>query len=565
MAVVIAIILSIITLLIIGLILRKRIYDNVDELESWKLDIMNRNIAAQLSRIKSLNLSGETQEKFEAWKERWDYILTKELPDVEECLFDAEGAADRYRFSTAKKILHKIEEALKATEVEIDNILEDLEHFLSSEEKSRLDIEELQPKIKALQTKLTHYRYQYGKAERFFETELKAIVDSFESYEEMVEAGNYLEASQLVEQLKPQVELIESQIEAFPQLYKACKETLPKQLKDLSNGLEEMKEEGYRVEHLGFQKDIQSYEQRLRDCVTSLDKGNTLEIDTVIKELEERIQEMYQLLEKEAIAKSYIETKIPTYEKQLKEWDSSFQHTKEEVDELKEAYYFEDTDMEKYLMLEKTINQLNSQLRDIAGKKKDESISHTELRDIVEQGFAQLEELKEVHVEFQNQIQTLRKDEIEAKEKLADMREKMNDVRRRLKKSNVPGVPGFIWDLIEIASEKNSRVIQALETQPLDIGKVQAALTEARLAVDNMTEQTDKMLEQAYLTEQVIQYANRYRSRYPHLAAKLTESERLFRAYEYELSLEQAATAIEEVEPGSLKRIETNHQIDDII
>lgn len=78
--------------------------------------------------------------------------------------------------------------------------------------------------------------------------------------------------------------------------------------------------------------------------------------------------------------------------------------------------------------------------------------------------------------------------------------------------------------------------------------------------MDLLVEQTEVMVDQARLTEQVIQYANRYRSKYPLLAAKLLEAENLFRSYEYEVALEQFAKALEEVEPGALKRIE-EHQL----
>lgn len=81
----------------------QRVYDVVDRLETWKMDIMNRNVASELGRIKQLNLSGETQDKFESWKARWEQIIAKELPDIEEYLLDAEEAADRYRFSNSKK------------------------------------------------------------------------------------------------------------------------------------------------------------------------------------------------------------------------------------------------------------------------------------------------------------------------------------------------------------------------------------------------------------------------------------------------------------------------------
>lgn len=72
MAVVVGIILAIIVCLTIALIVRKRVYDQVDYIEKWKLDITDRDVAKQIGKIKTLNLSGETLEKFEEWKEEWE-------------------------------------------------------------------------------------------------------------------------------------------------------------------------------------------------------------------------------------------------------------------------------------------------------------------------------------------------------------------------------------------------------------------------------------------------------------------------------------------------------------
>src|SRR5690625_7214541 len=92
---VIGIILVIIVIIIAGLLLRKRLYDSVDYYESWKLDIMNRNVAQELSKVKELNLQGETKNNFEQWKDQWETILNDDLADVEELLYDTEHAADR--------------------------------------------------------------------------------------------------------------------------------------------------------------------------------------------------------------------------------------------------------------------------------------------------------------------------------------------------------------------------------------------------------------------------------------------------------------------------------------
>ncbi|SEQ10101.1 septation ring formation regulator [Virgibacillus subterraneus] len=556
MAYIIGTILVIIALIIVGLILRKRVYDVVDRLEAWKMDIMNRNIASQLGRIKSLNLSGETQEKFESWKERWEYIVTKELPDIEEYLFDAEEAADRYRFSTAKKTLRKVEQTLQSIEEDIKKMLEELNELMESEESSRKEIEQIQPDIKSLRKKLSQNRYQYGKAEVRFDVEIDELDEQLNQYNDLVGSGDYSEAHQLVEDLKQKLEVLQTQIDAFPTIYKTCKHDLPAQLDELFKGLRDMKEDGYRIEHLGFEKEVHNYQRRLLDCVNTLEKGDTYEASVVIEEVEERIAEMYQLLEKEAIAKNYVETKVPSYQEALDSLEENFLTTKEEVETLKKTYYFEDSDMEKYLSLEKSILKLKNQLEELSNDIESENSTHSELRVKLENGFQQIDDLQQKHDEFKKHIQNLRKDELEAKEKLTDMKNELYRINRRLNKSNIPGVPGFIWNIMEEASEKSARVLNLLDKQPLDITEVQHALSDAKTAVDHVTEQTEMMLDQAFLTEQVIQYANRYRSQYPILAAKLSESERLFRSYEYDLAIEQAAKAVEEIEPGALKRIE---------
>ena len=56
--------------------------------------------------------------------------------------------------------------------------------------------------------------------------------------------------------------------------------------------------------------------------------------------------------------------------------------------------------------------------------------------------------------------------------------------------------------------------------------------------------------------EKVIQYGNRYRSRYPAVAEALRTAEQYFMKYEYERALEVASSAIEKVEPGYLDKIE---------
>lgn len=556
MEIIIGIILIVIVLIIIGLILRKRVYDAVDDLESWKLDVMNRNIGTELSRIKTLNLSGETQKKFETWKSQWENIASTDLSHVEEYLFDAEEAADRYRFPSARKALQKGNEILHTIEKDLERMLEELDVLLESEQSSRQGVEEIEPQLKELQQTITHDRYTFGKAEGIFNERIQALEEGLEEYHVCVSEGEYSQAKQIVEKITEEVSQLQEEMHLFPELLTMCADTLPKQVREVRNGIDEMRELGYHIQELGVEKEVDQYAKEIDTCLKSLEKGIIDDVPSRLEEIEENIKNIYTVLEKEVLAKNYIESKYLTYFATLEQIKKTFETTQSEVEQLRETYFIEDEYMEQFLTLEKTIQRMNNQVDAFKTDMEESNVTHSNLRDRLEKGLEEMEQLKEEHVSFTEIIHNLRKDEIVAKETLENLREQMQYVQRQLNKSNIPGIPSFIVGRIEEASEKQEKVLYILNKQPLDMGAVQHALTEAERTVEQLAEEVEMSIDQANLTEHVIQYANRYRSTYPILAAELLESERLFRKYEYELALEKAAEAIEEIEPGALKQIE---------
>src|SRR5699024_10737615 len=168
----------------------------------WKMDIMNRNTAAALARVKGLNLSGETQDKFEAWKEHWEHIGTQDLPDVEEILYEAEDAAERYRCPTAKKVIQQLEHVVGTRDDDIERRINELNELLRSEESSRKEIEALLPEMASLRKYLTTNKHRFGNAYQRFTESVDALAKDLDTYHTLVEDGNYLEASERVDQIK---------------------------------------------------------------------------------------------------------------------------------------------------------------------------------------------------------------------------------------------------------------------------------------------------------------------------------------------------------------------------
>ncbi len=44
---------------------RKRLYKQIDQLEQWKISLMNRPVPEEMAKIKALNMMGETEQLFE--------------------------------------------------------------------------------------------------------------------------------------------------------------------------------------------------------------------------------------------------------------------------------------------------------------------------------------------------------------------------------------------------------------------------------------------------------------------------------------------------------------------
>ncbi len=434
-------ILVLIALIIVGLIWRKKVYDEVDRLEGWKMDIMHRNVSDELSRVKALNLSGETQERFESWRNRWDEILTKELPDLEEDLFDAEEAADRYRLTKVRKVLNHTEQKLQSTEEDISKMLEELEMLLDSEKSSRMEIEAIGPELKELKRTLLHSRHQYGKAAEVFEQRMKELEADLEEYEELVTQGNYLEASELVKTIREKLEMLNEEVNLFPDRFKKTNKELPEHLDELLSGIKEMDEEGYRVQYLGFQTEIENYKEQLSANAEQLEKGNQEGVQDLIEEIEPRIQEMYQTLEKEALAHSYVDQQHPSLKSLLEELESVMEATNNELEDLQMTYQMEGEDAEVHRNIVQKMTQLKKKYLSFERKLSDNQTSYTVLREDLDGMMSELEDLKGSHQLFSERIQNLRSDELEAKSKLSEMEQLINDTDRRLKRSNLPGIP----------------------------------------------------------------------------------------------------------------------------
>ncbi len=553
---VIAGIILILILFLIGVLSRKKYYAEIDRYEAWKVDIMNRPIPEELSKVKQLNMTGQTEQLFEGWRQGWDEIVAVELPDIEELLFDAEEYTDKFRYKKTKETLAKIDEVLTKTEAKIDKILEELNELVGSEEKNREEIELLEEEYRSSKKQLLAYRHTYGQAAKKIEAVLDKLAKEIEEFKSLTDQGNYLDAREIVLNLGQEMKSIAYKMESIPKLTADCENILPSQLSELEAGYAEMKEQGYVLEHVEVDKEVKDLNETLAGFKGRLQSLEVEEVEQGLQEIKSKIEMLYDSLEKEVHARHFVlQYKDETTEVLIraKEENDDIQY---EVNVVQQGYHLHESDLKAPQELQKKIIQLSKRHELIIEKVESNKTAYTSLSEELKEIRSGLEVLNGEQAEFGVFLQNLRKDELTTREKIAELKKKTAEASRMIAKSNVPGLPADYDELLTEVHRKIEQVNASLTEKPLNMKFIQETLLEAADTVDHFYSKTQDLIENVLLSEKIIQYGNRYRSRYNSVREGLQAAEEAFRQYDYRKALEEAATTIEKVEPGALKKIE---------
>jgi septation ring formation regulator len=311
----------------------------------------------------------------------------------------------------------------------------------------------------------------------------------------------------------------------------------------------------YYLEHINIEKEIKRLEEKLSENLALIQATKIDEAVDGVKEVKERIDVLFDLLEKEVHAKHFVMKNEKIANDLLIFAQEENSHLSSEVIHVQESYQLSESDFETQRQLEKELSTVYKHFEILIEKVKINETAQTVISEELSQIKDQLDIIREGQQDFALKLQALRKDEFEAREKLKELTKKVGETVRLVSKSNVPGLPEDYKYLFEDTNDSLQNVKYQLEEKPLNISALNQYLEIAVLTVEKLTNSTIELLENVMLAEKAIQYGNRYKSQYPAVAKGLSDAEMAFRHYEYQEALEQAAATLDEIDPDALKKI----------
>ncbi|WP_270179600.1 septation ring formation regulator EzrA [Alkalihalobacillus sp. CinArs1] len=552
--IVIAIILMI-AVFIYGAYARRKIFNEIDRLEEWKIDILNRPVTDEISKVKGLVMSGQTEEKFEKWREEWDEIVAVKLPNLEEQLMDTEEAAERYRFRKARAKLEETQNRLEHAEKRIELLLKDIDELVSSEEQNRTEISSVQEDFREAKQRLLSQNRSLGEAFPVLDSEVEALRDMLKKYEQLTEEGNYLEARDVLVQVQERLDVVQEKISITPEVIVLVNNQIPSQLKELEDGTSAMESEGYVLDHLEIDTKIEEISSELEQWKTAIETTEVQSIKTEIDDVRVKIEGLYDQLENEVEARHFVTLKVEELEHELMKTNNHLQELQEESNVVQLSYRLEEQELKAIKELEMKLSDLYVRFQAVQDAVDNNQQAYSLL---AENAIKLKEDLAAVDEELKIQkenLHMLRKDELRALETIKELKRKLIESKRLMKLSNIPGIPESYLEGYERAEDMIVELNDRLSDVPLDIYQINQVLSEAERVVAESCKSTQKLVEDSVLTEKLIQYGNRYRGKYRSVDDLLLKAEEHFRNYEYEEALSTAEAAIEKVDPQVLESL----------
>lgn len=558
---IVAIILIAIVGYLVSVFVRRKNDGIIAELDKRKEGLMSQPVSDDIEAINQLQLVGQSQEEFDSWKERWAILTTETFKQLEEGIEEAEVFNDTFHFFKVKKSVEAIDAQLKETETELSNIRQGLVTLKEQEEKNSARVKYALDLYEELQEGISSKESEFGPALTEINKQLSNIQTEFSQFVALNTSGDPLEAAEILERAEEHTIALGQISEKVPGLAKELQDRLADQLDDLETGYAKLLEENY---HFGDQPIEQRF-QTIREAITAGKNDLAgLELDKAeagIEDIQARLDSLYELFEKEIAAQREVKRlirRLPSYLEHVKTNHSKLQ---EEILRLQQYYILDDADSS-------TLKGLSRQIE----KLEEGSLAHLDDSQLPEEPFSTLETrystavkglegIEQEQLSLTTHLKEIDKKEVQARQLMEQSIHRLHIIKRFIEKRHMPGVPQEFLSIFFTTSSQVEALMAELDRHRIDIQAVNRLTEASDSAMVKLEETAYTVVQYATLTEQLLQYSNRYRNFDKNVQASFEVALHYFEVeYDYRAAFDEISYALEIVEPGVTERFVTSYE-----
>ena len=546
---------------VVAVLLRKRNEALLASLEERKEELYNLPVNDEVEAVKNMHLIGQSQVAFREWNQKWVDLSLNSFADIENNLFEAEGYNNSFRFLKAKQAIGNIESQVQLIDEDIKAIRQALSELKEKEEKNSGRVVHALDMFENLQKQVASDPDAYGPALPEIEKQAENIQVEFSKFVTLNSSGDPVEAAEILDTAENHIVALTHIVEKVPAIVKDVQTTLPDQLEDLEAGHRKLLESGYHFTETDLEARFQQLHAALK---ANLQNVAALELDNALYEneqIQEEINALYDIFTREIESHKVVEKLVKALPGYLAHAKENNKRLAEEVERLSKT--FESKELKenhlKELEAELTAQELvvEDALKDTSETQKAYSILQEELEAIEER----LKEIEDDQIALSETLSKIEKDDTNSRQKVNIYANRLHAIKRYMDKRNLPGIPQSFLTIFFTASDNTEALLAELEGRRVNIENANRLLDILTNDMTELEEETYKLVQYATLTEQLLQYSNRYRSFDDHVQAAFDEALYIFeKEYDYPASFKVISEALETVEPGVTERFVTSFE-----
>lgn len=530
---------------------RKQINEYQTQLE----ELSSNTLGNELNKIEKLHLTGESLREFEELKKSHKKLTNREMPEISEMILDLNDLNERYKFMQERSELLEVGSKLQHVKEETRQLEEAVNEMKEKSEEHQKAVTELKDKYRDIRKTLLAKNFSFGPSIDKLEENLSKLEEDFDKYAKLTESGDFVTSDKPLNQLKEDTASMERDLEVIPGIYKNLKNVFPDQLSELRQGVAQMQDEGF-----AFDKDILG---QLRDLAEQCNLNNEnlkeLRVDNakvLDEDIANKIDAIYETLEEEYKAKIFVQKKISTFGKFIEHAEKQEKNLLLDLDRLKQNYTLNHDEIESAQGLADRLKGIRSWYDQFIKDAGTKVILYSSVAQRIEIDMQALTDIEKKQKEINDSVASLWKEEREAQNAVKNFDLEIHKMKREIEKLNLPGLSDDYLDYFFKVSDEIEKLDKDLNRVQINMDEITKSLINAQSDLDILGEKTDELISSSILTEEILQYSNRYRNRYPDVAAAYNQAVQLFeKEYEYVKALDTISHAVDKVQEGASKKI----------
>ncbi|HEL2056066.1 TPA: septation ring formation regulator EzrA [Streptococcus suis] len=561
----IILIVSIVIILIIAyvacLIVRKRNDNLLVALEERKEELFNLPVNEEVEAVKSLHLIGQSQVSFREWNQKWVDLSLNSFADIENHIFEAEGFNNAFRFISAKNAIDSIESQIDLIEEDIAAIRHGLMDLKEQEEKNSGRVKHALNLFDNLQVAVHENADSYGETLPELERQLKTIEVEFSEFVMLNSSGDPIEASEILDRAEEHMIALNQIMERIPSLIEKVTKDFPDQLEDLESGYRKLVEQNYLFTESNIEAQFQNIRVSIRENTALIVSFDLDAAEGENHAIQGKIDYLYKVFNREIEANRVVTRISKNLPKFLEHVMENTRVLDGEVQRLNNQYLLAESKLTRINQLKNRLNSIEIVVTESVEEIDAPQVAYSLLEERLEHALSILKEIEEEQIVLVDYLKAQEQSESTARKKATLYINKLHTLKRFMEKRNLPGIPGEFLSRFFSTSDHVENLIAELDYKRINIEVVNRLLENATYDMNQLEELAYSIVQNATLTEQLLQYSNRYRSADESIQEAFARSLAIFeKDFDYQAAFEEISFALEVVEPGVTERFVRSYE-----